>query len=96
MVFMVQASVIDVSKAQDSIAWRWRKRSGICAQTWRFSSSVALLQPPISGSVRKQPSHQPALGCIRHSDTQGDGTELGAGGTGWAKTWTARSLSFFQ
>ena len=71
---LVQASVIDVSKAQDSIAWRWRKRSGICAQTWRFSSSVARLQLPISGNVLKQPSQCPPSGCIRHTDTQGDGT----------------------
>jgi hypothetical protein len=79
-----------------SRARRCFSRSGIWAHTCHFSASVARLQPPISGKVRKQPSHQPALGCIKHKDTQGEGTELGAGGCGSANTCAARALSFFQ
>jgi len=85
-----------VLRRHDSSARRCFKRSGIWAHTCHFSLSVARLHAPISGKVRKQPSHHPALGCIKHKETHGEGTEWGSGGWGEAKTCVARSLNFFQ
>src|SRR5947209_12303364 len=47
---------------------------GNCASTARFSTSLRADQAAISSSVRKQPSHRPVSGFIRHTLLHGEGT----------------------
>src|SRR5712691_2522021 len=48
--------------------------AGNCASTARFSASLMAAQAAISSSVRKQPSHRPVSGFIRHTLLHGEGT----------------------
>src|SRR6266571_2988936 len=47
---------------------------GKCASTARFSVALMADQAAISSSVRKQPSHRPVSGFIRHTLLHGEGT----------------------
>jgi hypothetical protein len=47
----------------------------------RFEASSRRDHAAISSMVRRQPSHQPVAGSMRHTDTQGDGTPCTAAGT---------------
>ncbi len=66
-------------------------RSSIARHTWRRVSSSILLQPAISGMVRRQPSQKPLRRSMRHTEEHGEGTSCAM-----ACTATARSASVFR
>ena len=57
-------------------AMRATMRCSIRAQTWRFAGRLAPLHWQISSSVRKQPTHSPLAASMRHTDIQGEGTNV--------------------
>lgn len=58
------------------------RRCDSCVHTLSFSRSAILPQPAISSMLRRQPSHQRFAASIRHSPTQGLGTQQGSLGNG--------------
>jgi len=63
-------------------------RNSIARHTWRRVSSSILLQPAISGMVRRQPSQKPLRRSMQQTEQHGEGTSPAA-----ACTATARSAS---